>query len=164
MSLSVTYKSTVTVAETLTGNAPFASSSKKVVTHDQFDTSATLNSGSTPPVTTFAAFQKALSGGSATIDLTSVLGTNGVTVNFTGLKIQLAKFRNPATNANNITIVAGASNGYDLNGADFSLTIAPGEEWTYKGLDTSPDVGSGAKTLDLSGTLAQALDVYLVGG
>ncbi len=123
MSLSVTYDSTVTVEETLTGNAPFATSAKKKVTHDQFDTSTTLNAGSTPPATTFAAFQKALSSGTATIDLTSVTGTNGATVNFTGLKLQLVKIRNPATNAN------GSS-----------------------------------KTFDLTGTAAQELDVYLVGG
>jgi len=164
VSLSVTYDSTVTVEETLTGNAPFAVSAKKKVTHDQFDTSATLNAGTTPPATTFAAFQQALTSGAATIDLTNVTGTNGATVNFTGLKLQLVKLRNPITNANTITIAKGASSGYALGGSAFSITLQPGEEWTYKGVDTSPDVGGSSKHLDLSGTAAQALDVYLVGG
>ncbi len=164
MSLSVTYDSTVTVEETLTGNAPFALSAKKKVTHDQLDSSAALNAGSTPPVTTFASFQKALVDGSATIDLTSLTGTNGATVTFSGLKVQVAKFRNPITNANPITIAKGASSGYTLGGAAFSVVLQPGDEWTYKGVDTSPDVSGSVKTFDLTGTATQALDVYLVAG
>lgn len=164
MSVVVTYQSKVTVVETLTTNLPFASANDKTVTHNGMDTSATLNSGSTPPATLIAAFQKALVAGVATIDLTALTGTNGAVVNFTGLKVQIAKFANPITNANPIVITFGAANPYLLGGAGFKHTLNPGDEVTYSNRDTAPDVAGGAKNIDISGTGTQALNVELVAG
>ena len=63
---------------------------------------------------------------------------------------------NPAANANSITIVKGATNGYAGFGAAFSITLAPGESVQ---LDGSSALSATNCTLDISGTLAQTLVV-----
>lgn len=162
MPVTVTYQSKATVAEVLSNNVPFAS--VKTVTQSGMDTTATLKADSTPPATTCALFQKALSSGAATIDLTSLTGTNGAAVDFTGLKVQIAKFANPATNANPITVTFGASNGYLLGGTAWKAILSPGDEITFFKNDTGPDVDSTHKTIDLAGTGSQALNVELIAG
>ena len=113
MSVTLTLTSNITAVETLETNVPAAAATKRRVTHDQFNTTSELNAASTPPVTKVAALQAALTAGAATVDLTSLTGTNGATVDGTGLRVQAMKLRNPSTNANAITVVEGASNGYD---------------------------------------------------
>lgn len=163
MSVTVSAKMHNTIAETLTG-APGASSTKKVVTHDSRNKTSVLNADSTPPATKCAVQSKALSAGTATIDLTAVAGTEG-NVDFSGLKLQVIKLRNPSTNANKITVTKGASNGYGLTGGDsWTIPLAPGDEVMLMGNETWPDVAGGAKTIDLTGTAAQALDYEFVGG
>ncbi len=165
MSVTLQYDGNVTVRETLETNVTAVASNGAIVTHSGFNKSAALTSATTAtPVTKVAAFQATLSGGLLTIDLTSLTGTNGVAVTFSGLKIQAYKFANPSTNANSITVAAGASNGYLLGGAAFSWILAPGQEIMGFTNDASPDVAGGAKTIDLSGTLVQALNVILVAG
>ena len=83
---------------------PAASTTKRRVTHDQFNTTLELSAASTPPVTKVAALQAALVAGAATIDLENLTGTNGAAVVGTGLRVQAMKVRNPSTNANAITI------------------------------------------------------------
>jgi hypothetical protein len=128
--------------------------------------SATLTGSSTPPVTKVSAFQQALTAGAATIDLTSLPDEDGVAaaVTFSGLKVQWAHFENPSTNANSITISEGASNGYELAGNAWTVTLDPGEQVVYLGNDTSPDVSGTTKNIDLAGTGTQALNVTLIAG
>lgn len=164
MSVEVSFGVQVTTVETLTANVPAVQAAKARITHDQYNESLTLNSGSTPPATLCAFFLKALSSGSATIDLTALTGTNGASVDFSGLKVQVAKFKNPATNANSITVTVGASNGYLLAGAAWKAILAPGQSVTYQCNDASPDVGSSAKNIDVSGTGTQTLQVSLIAG
>ena len=114
MSVELTYAATVTVVETLEDNVPAATGANRKVRHDQFNGAAGLTASTTPPVTKVAAFEKALSAGAATIDLTNLTGTNGATVDGTGLKVQVLKIKNKATNANPITIKTGLTDGYDL--------------------------------------------------
>lgn len=97
-------------------------------------------------------FSQALATGAATIDMTNFPGGG---VDGTGKKPTLT-FTNPLTNANSITVAVGATNGYTGYGADFSITLTPGESVQLSG---SSNIGSGSKTLDLSGTGAQALHV-----
>ncbi len=165
MSVNCTFKSMVDVSETLETNVP-AMASGSSISHTGYRTEKSLSSTSTPAVTKCAIFSKALSGGSATIDCTSLTGTNGATVDFSGLKIQVMKFKNPSANANTISVTKGASNGLGVttSGTSFTIPIAPGAEWTYYGNESTPDVGSGAKTFDLSGTGSQALECTLVAG
>ena len=164
MSVTVTYVSTLTAAEVLTTNVPDAAA--PTVTHNGFNSSATLNAASTPSVSKMASFQKALSGGAATIDLTALVGTNGAAVDFTGLKAAAVKFQNPATNANAITVKAGASNAYLLHGASWSIILQPGEEYLWKAgvVNAAPTVGASLKNIDLAGTGTQALNCELIAG
>jgi hypothetical protein len=161
----VAYAATVTVTETV-GSTPAvtATGSAATITHDQFNKAATLTSSTTPPVTKHAAFEKALVAGAGTIDLTALAGSNAGAVDGTGLKVQVAYFKAKAANGNPITIAVGASNGYDLSGADFSVTLSPGQEVLLYGNDATPDIASGDKTIDLSGTGTDTLQVELVMG
>lgn len=164
MAVNVTYASTVTVEETLATNIPAAAAANRKVTHTLFNTSASLTSATTVPVTQVAAFEQSLTDGAATIDLTSLTGTNGSTVAMTGLKVQILKLKAKSTNANVITASEGASNGYELAGDGWKVALAAGQEVTIYGNDAAPDVASGAKTIDLAGTGTQTLEVMIVAG
>jgi hypothetical protein len=164
MSVSLNYATKLTVVETLEANVPGAAEVNRRVTHDQFNANLALSAGTTPPVTKVAVFQKALAAGVGTIDLTALTGTNGAAVDLTGLKVQAAKFRNPATNANAITVTFGSANGYLLGGSAWKFILEPGMELVVFGNDKTPDVDGTHKTIDLAGTLTQALDVEIVAG
>lgn len=126
----------------------------------------TLTAATTPPVTMQAAGTIALVAGAATLDLTSLPDYNGTAgqQDGTGLKVQRAIFHNPPTNANDVTIVQGAANAYGLLGATFSITLAPDQKAQFDLDDASPDVASGAKNIDISGTGSQELDYHIVLG
>jgi hypothetical protein len=162
MSVAVTYGFTATTVETLATNVPAASSPQ--VTHSGYNTSGTINGTSTVPATQCAYFSKALSSGAATIDLTALTGTNGATVDLTGLKVQIARFKNPAANANSITVTFGASNPYLLGGSAWKVILAPGQQVMFFGNDAAPDVDSTHKTIDIAGTGSQALEVSIIAG
>jgi len=164
MSVAATVTSGLTVVETLGGNRPFAADAKAKVTHDQLNTVAALGAATSPPATAVAAFQAAMTGGAATIDLTDLLGTNDLPVDGTGLRVQAVKVRNPGTNANPITISKGASNGYNGFGADFSLALTPGAHALLFPNDAGSDIASNNANLDLAGTGSQALDVEVLLG
>lgn len=156
----------LTVSQVLDSTNTPASSS--VIQHNAWNKdisiSATASSSVPEAVTKCAAFTKALSSGSATIDLTALTGTNGATVDFSTLKVQAAYFENPSTNANNITVTFGASNGYLLAGTAWKVILAPGQAFLFRGYEATPDVGSSAKNIDLSGTAAQTLRCVLIAG
>lgn len=164
MSVDVTLAATLTVIETLAGNAPFALSANKRVTHNQLNQTETLGAATTPPATTVAAFNKALSTGTASIDFTSLTGTNGATVSASGLKLQAALIKATAGNANPITIADGASNGYGGWGADFCVALTAGQWVLLFGDDSTTDVDGTHKVWDLTGTGSQSADFILVFG
>ncbi|HOA28101.1 MAG TPA: hypothetical protein PKG51_11380 [Arachnia sp.] len=163
MAVTAQYASACTVREVLEVNTASSPESGRTVTHSNFNTSLVLHASSTPPATKVAAFEQALTAGAATIDLTALTGANGVAVDGTGLKVQVLKIRNPDDN-DPVTVAVGASNGYELAGADFSVAIPGGGEFTFYGNDGAPDIGLGAKTLDLSGTGAEKVEVIVVMG
>lgn len=163
MSVQVTYQSILTVLETL-DSALVPDVSSPVLRHDQFNGSQSLNGSSTVPATVCAAFNKALSGGAGTIDLTAAPGTNGASVDMTGLKVQAILAKAKATNANPITLKYGASNPYNLFGASWQVILQPGQELLAFLNDAAPDVASGAKIIDLSGTGSQSVDIIIVAG
>lgn len=166
MSVTVNYASTATVTEALAVGPGTANPDSPAtnITHSGFNTSKTLNGASTPPATKVAAFNKALATGAGTIDLTSLPGTNGAVVTMLGLKVQVMKIIAKSTNANPITLTFGASNPYELLGSTFVITLLPGQEVTIYGNDATPDVGSGAKNIDLAGTGSQSVDVIIIAG
>ncbi len=163
MSISVYHASDIQITESPSG--PFIDPNNATIAV-RLNQTAILTSATVPPVTKHSSFQKALSSGTGTIDLTSLPDDDGLAgaVTFLNLKIARAIFRNPSTNANSIAIVQGASNGHQLGGSAWKVVLLPGEEWEYKGFATGVTVASGAKTWDLTGTLSQALDVILVAG
>ena len=115
----------------------------------------TLNATSTPDCEMEAHGSFAMTAGAATIDFTD-LHSFGESISFSGKKVRFVVLQNPATNANSITIVEGASNGLSLLGANFSVTLAPGET-IAKYLPDGPTVGGSDKTIDITGTGSQAL-------
>lgn len=164
MTVAVTYASKCSVVETLPNNTNSAPDNTRKVTHTNFNSEASLSASSTPPVTTVAAFEQLLTAGAATINLAALTGTNGASVNMTGLKVQVLKIKAKATNANPISVAVGASNGYDLAGSDFKVTLSPGQEFLFYGNEATPDVAAGERTLDLAGTGTQGADVIIVAG
>lgn len=161
MSVDVEYKSQIKAKETLETNVPAADTANRKVTHDKYDTDKKL---SAPTVSKVAAFEKALVAGAGTIDLTALLGTNGATVDGTGLKVQLLKVRNKSTNTNPITLQEGAANGYELLGDTWKARLQPGQEMTFWGDSKSPAIGATAKNIDLTGTGTEVLECIVVMG
>ena len=127
--------------------------------HMTADLSLALNAGWTltdsgAVVTRIAAFTVTMTSGTATIDLTNVGG-----VNLTGKKLSKIQVTAATTNANAITIATGGTNGYaPISG--YSEVLSAGESSTVEPLD-APTVASGVKTLDVTGTGAQKVTVYL---
>lgn len=156
--------SKITVTETFVGS--YVSTSDATAGFgDQLGETLTLTASSSVPATKHSEFQKTMSGGAATIDLTALPGkTADETIDGTGLKVQLAKFRNLSTNANDITITFGAANPYNLLGAAFVILLKPGQSILVSLDEAAPDVAAGAKDIDISGTAAQILECQFVLG
>ncbi|MCL4735384.1 MAG: hypothetical protein KJ050_10660 [Candidatus Omnitrophica bacterium] len=161
MAITATLTNTLTTAETVSGLKVTTSS----VTHSDSQ-SHTLSAATTPPATKHVAKTVALSAGAATIDLTALTawGTNGVTEDTSGLKLQILRAKATASNANPIAIKTGASNGYAAWGASWLVELKAGQEVTLYGNDATPDVAGAAKTIDLSGTGTQSVDIEMVFG
>lgn len=159
MSVVVTYTSALTILETLTDNVPAAIASKRVVTHDQYNTTETVS-----PATLSATFEVALSGGTATIDLTALVGTNDIAVDGSGLKVQSLKFINKTGNAAVMSIGEGAANGYDGFGSLFFIELPVDGEVTVLGKDGGADISGTNKTLDLAGSGIEVAEISIVLG
>lgn len=164
--VTLNYQSLVASQVTLTG--PGLGSSNNQVTQTALNSQRTLTgtgNASQPAITEAICGNLTLSGGSGTIDLGALTGLQG-SVNLTGLKVQVMKFINPSTNANKITITKGATNGYGLgtDGSTFTVPLHPGGEFTYYCNEGTPDVGSGAKTFDVTGSGSQVLQYAIHAG
>ncbi len=158
----VSYKSQITTTETITVGDPAATGSADL-THSGFDTSANLTPTSTPAADTPVYQTFALSSGAVTIDLTNLVGPGGAAVSQNGKKGRLIRFSNPAGNAS-ITVAKGATNGFTGMGAAFSVTIPGGGDVTFYDGGNGGTVGSGSKTLDVTGTGSQSFNVTVIGG
>ena len=165
MSIAVTLQETLTVAETLATNVPDVSATNAVVTHNQYNVSVALSATSSPAVSLTASFAQGLTAGAATIDFTALTGTNGATVTGSTKKVIAYIMTNPATNANSITITTGASNGLTIFGASGRHVLQPGQSlMSYDPSGLSTTIDATHKTVDLSGTGAQTLNVIVVMG
>lgn len=158
-SVAVIYKSAADITETFDTSTTNAGR-----TETPFNNSLSLGATSTPTVTEGGYCTQALSSGAATIDLTSISTSRGRSMNFNALKIRTLRLLNPATNANDITIAKGASNGYTGLGSAFSITLKPGQEHTFYDGGVGTAVSATVKTLDLTGTGAQTLKFTITGG
>lgn len=164
MAVSVNYALQVNCDETLSGSqVPAVATGGNVLRHTGYSKSGTLNATTSVPATKWAAFLQALSAGAATIDLTAVTGTQG-TVTFSGLKIQLFMATATTGNTGAITLTEGASNGYELAGNTWKVAVQSGQSFLFYGNELAPDVGGSTKTIDLSGTGSETVQISIVGG
>jgi len=154
---SAVYQRTGTYSESL-DNIP-DSTGTNTSTHSSFaTTTAALGPLTTPAVTKTASFTVTMSGGAATIDLTSLSGTQG-TVSGSALKVQMMVIQGKSGNGAAVTVAKGASNGYTGFGSAFSVTIpSAGAECVLYGNNAFGSVDSTHKTLDVSGTGTDALN------
>lgn len=165
---NVPFAMTINAAETfdtgVAGNEGLASAQS--VLHNAFNKSGTLNAESSVPATTIVSFEQALTAGAAEIDLTSLPGTNGDTVSFNGLKVQLCMFRGKAGNANPITVQpdTGGTDDYEMMGAAFKAVVEAEQQVMFFGNNAAPDVGATDKIFSLAGTGAQVLEIIMVAG
>ena len=163
MSVTVNHSVIINVAEILESNTESMTAANRTVTHSNFNhATAVLTSATTPPVTKVAAWKQALAAGAATVDLTALTGTNGASVDGTGLKVQILKVKN--LGANSLTLTFGAANPYNLLGAAFVIVLLTGQEITVYGNDATPDIAAGAKDIDLAGTLIETSEWIVVMG
>ncbi len=162
MSVTVTWAMTCTIAETLANNTGSAPIATRLITHTDYNESGTLNSGSTPPATLCASFLQALSSGTATIDLRTLVGTNGAVTDGNGLKVQIVRIKN--LGANPLTVVEGASDGHNFFSATDGTVIQPSGVVMLFSNDNADDIGATNKTWDLTGTLAQTSEWTIVMG
>lgn len=137
--------------------------------HTIADTRGTLNATSTPAVTKTFSDTLNLTAGAATLDLTSLSGPAGTTVDFTDLKVHLVKLSCPSTNTAGITVDRGAANAYNLFGADNStaeqVEVLPGATCEFfHGNNETEDVDATHKSVQFAGTGTEAIDVILVAG
>lgn len=159
-------------AFTLTAEETFALSldnvSDPTFVHTLGADSGTLDATTTPASTKAFSDTISLSAGAATLDLTSLAGPAGTTVDFTGLKVQLIKMSCPSTNTGGITADRGPSNPYNLFGADNAsaeqVEVPPGGIVMMYHDDESEDVDATHKSVQFAGTGTDSISVLLVAG
>jgi hypothetical protein len=164
--VSAVYALQATVTETFTGE--YVSSGDNTITINGLNETGTLNASSSVPATKVASGQLTMTAGAATLDLTALVNTAsaGQTVTHTGLKPQIMILRNLSTNANNMTVGKGASNGWSpvAAGTTWSLPLAPAQSHMFLLKDLAIDVAAGAKDIDVAGTGSQILEWTIVSG
>lgn len=138
-------------------------------TSDLGSSTTTLNaSTSGSPVTAEWSGTVTLSAGAATLDCTALPdpvtgGSN--TRNFSGLKIQVLRIKPRSTNTAAVVIGSGASNGLNVFGNSGTITLTAGADVFLRNPEGTPDVGSSAKTIDLSSSDEDAIvDIQLAAG
>lgn len=151
MSVSATVELRCDVVEVLEGNPDSASPSNRTITHTLFNVAKSLDAASTPPATKLAAFVQALAAGAATIDLTSLLSANGITLDGTGLEVCYVRIANLGDNP--LAVKKGASNGHDLF-TDDGIEIPAGGSIGFV-TNGSTEIDATHCTWDLAGTLVE---------
>jgi hypothetical protein len=159
MSIRATVVGQITVTETVA--AGIDGVTDPTLVYNAFNFSHTVNASTTITGTKVTADTSALSAGAATIDLTAVPVAGGTTQSFSGLKVRGYLFSTPTTNAANITIAEGASNGYPLGD---SIVLKPGQRVVKWLDDEGTTVAGGDKTLDLAGTGTDAFSYLIIAG
>jgi len=133
------------------------------VTHNLEDV-IKLHSGSTPDAELVYSGNVALTIGAATLDLKDITNAEGDTIVTEGKTIRAIKVKATSTNANALTLTEGASNGYELFGDGWTIALEAGDHFlAYLG-SNAPAISDTVKTIDLSGTGAQSVDVIIVFG
>jgi len=159
MSVNGVYNFTDRVVETIETGIEFAANAQ--ITHAP-GTTLTLNATSSPVATKFSGAEYALVAGAKTLDFTALTGIV-TTVDGSGLRPRVVSMRN--TGVADITIAKGASNGSDMFGSAWTITLRPGEPLKRALSSTGPAVVSGTnKTVDLTGTGTDTLEFSITFG
>lgn len=166
MSVQVSYRTNLTVLETLSSNVPGATD--PTITHDAFNTSLSLNADaairrSLYPInaTKCAIFEHQ---GNGTINLKSLSGTNGALVNANTLHLICYKLRCPDTNIMSIEVGEGATNGFPIFGAGKSIEMMPGQEMQFFYSDASPQITTSDRNIDVQAEGGDVLQCMFVFG
>lgn len=169
-SVSATYGSTLFADETVAHGLDNADD--KPIRHELTKQGGVLNASSTPPATKAFSDDVVIGGGATTdIDLTSLTGPLGAgTVDFSGLKVQLAIFVAPATNVGMIIVsYLDTSTGYQLfaptTATGAFIALSPGQSMGPFFLnDKLANVDSTHKDLRFTGGPNDVMSVLLVAG
>ena len=139
------------------------------ITHKLGDFASTLNATSMPVVTKAFSDTVPLVAGAGSLDLTSLAGPSGTSIDFTDLKVQMVQLACPTTNSGGITVAKkDAVTGYNLFGADNvsaeQVEVMPGSYVQLYHRDTLEDVDATHKDLTFAGTGTDTIQVLLVAG
>lgn len=162
MGVTATILHSLKIVKTLAANV--AGITTPDLIYDKLNTSKSLTSLSTPAVSNGTKQEIALSSGAKTIDLTALTDANAGAITLNGLKPVCIQLENPAANANNMTFAAGASNGFNFMGAGGTVVLSPGQSIEIYHHTGGATIGSGAKTIDVSGTGSQTFYFGIVAG
>jgi hypothetical protein len=155
------YESNLTVVETLTKTSLL---SDKTVTHDALNTTKLMRATDTIDAEFVHSSRVAMTAGAATIDLTALTDVEGATIVTATKRLRAIKIKPVSTNANAVTIEVGASNGYVGFGADFSIALLANSEVMIYTANDAGAISATNKTLDITGTATQAIDIICVFG
>ena len=165
MSLTVNANLRLVAIQTLEG--PFVTPTDATFTIDQLKLLDQFTGSTSVPVTKTSAYELTMSSGTGSVNLASLPGsTSEETIVGTGLKVQFLILCNKSTNANKIAITKGASNGYGLaaSGDSWTLVLSPGQMAFLYLNEAAPDVASGARLWDVTGTGSQVLQIVVILG
>lgn len=148
----------LTITESFSTEAGLKSSTVK---HGGFDVEQVITIG-----TKAASQTLTMSSGAVTLDLTALTGVNGAAINGTGLKVLAMLIVVPSDNTAAVLVEKGATNGYGLKGTDWSEEIPIGGMMLFYNPNKAsvPDIGSGAKTIDFTGTGAETINISVLLG
>lgn len=147
-------------------NSPFVDTSNNDIIHSGLNKGKTVDSAAAVGENVKGLIQGriTLAAGAATLNLAAGPGSAGPTSqNLTGLRVRRMMLRAKSDNANPITVTFGAANGHTGFGAAFSVTLSAGKSALIEG-DGATAVAGGNRTLDISGTGTQAIDVMITAG
>lgn len=161
------YNMMLDVEETVAGELDLADD--QTITHKTDEaTLGTHHASSTPAVSQTFSDKVTLTGGTATLDLTSLTGQAGVPVTFADLKVQHVKVACQSDNAAAVVIQNGDSNAYNLHGRANSnadiVAVPPGGSKQWYNADQGEDVDATHKAVKFTGTAGDKVEVILVAG
>ncbi len=119
------------------------------------------SSGNGPAITADFHGQMALIAGALTLDLTALADAILGTVTMAALKLRHIQVWTPSTNAGALTIKPGASNGYSGWAGAGGLILAAGDQQVLGPLNGTIVVDGTHKTLDLTGTGTDKLNMVM---
>ncbi len=166
--LSLAGAEVFTAAEAPTGGTQQA----RTLTITGADVSTTIDSTTTPRIELSPIVRTITISGTTTVDLTAAAGVAlpiaaSRTIDATGKKLVAVRLSCPSTNVASVNVAPGASNPYPIFGTGNDVDVKPGQTLIalINGVASSyVAVGPTAKTLDVTGTTNDVLNVELYFG